>query len=136
MNPVSDRSDVEPAPTDGRSESESAWKVSDVDDPGDITESVRLVTALSQGARSQKPGTRNSGTGQYAIIPPNMFFAPGYSPRSSRATLAPLRAKPRAALVPAGPGADHDGVEAGRSRPVGSPEATGGSVTRRHRATP
>ena len=64
MNPVSDRSEVEPAPTDGRSEPDAAWKTSDVDESAPIIESVRLVTARSQGARSQKPGTSCSGAGQ------------------------------------------------------------------------
>ena len=51
-------------PTDGRSEPEAAWKTSEVDEPSPATESIRLVTARSQGARSQKSGTSCSGAGQ------------------------------------------------------------------------
>ena len=49
-------------------------------------------------------------------MPPNMFLAPGYSPRSSSRTLAPAWASPRAALVPAGPAPT---TMASKARPSG-----------------
>ena len=72
-------------------------------EPSPVTVSVRLVTARSHGACSQKPGTSSSAAGHQVIMPPNMFLAPGYSPRSSSSTLAPRWASPIAALEPAGP---------------------------------
>ena len=82
---------------------DAAWNTRDVVEPSPATLSVRLVTARSQGAFSQKPGTSSSAAGHQVIIPPNMFLAPGYSPRSTRSTLAPRCASPIAALDPAGP---------------------------------
>ena len=63
VKPVRPLSDVEPAPTAGASEPDLAWKASEVVEPVPAIERMRLVTARSHGARSQKSGMSCSGTG-------------------------------------------------------------------------